>query len=69
VHLSETVEEAISVARRKTDQPVLLRIAATEAHQSGIAFYHEGKVYLASHIPAQFLCIESLPAASPTPTA
>ena len=61
LHLSGTAEEALSIARRKTDCPALLRILAHEAHRAGIAFYREGAVHLVSHIPAQFLQSEPLP--------
>ena len=62
LHLSETVEEAASIVRRKTEQPAVLRILAREAHAAGVTFYREGKVYLASHVPAPFLSLEPLPA-------
>ena len=65
VHLSETIEDALAIARRKTDQPVMFSVLAQEAAAAGIAFYREGRVYLAAHIPAQFLSLEPLP----TPTA
>ena len=61
LHLSETIEEALSVARCRTDQPAVVRILAQEAHRAGIAFYKEGKVYLTAHIPPQFLTLESEP--------
>ena len=61
VHLSETIDDALAVARRRAERPVILRVQAQEAHGAGMAFYHEGKVYLASHIPAQFLSVEPLP--------
>ena len=61
LHLSETVADAFEVARRKTDHPVVIRVQADDAHRAGIAFYREGKVYLASCIPGQFLSLESLP--------
>jgi putative RNA 2'-phosphotransferase len=58
VHISPTAEEALSVARRKTEQPVLLRIHALDAHRQGVAFYCEGKVYLVAYIPPQFISRE-----------
>ena len=60
LHLSETTEDALSVARRRTDRPTVLRIHAQEAHRAGIVFHHEGKVYLAPSIPAQFIPLEPL---------
>ena len=62
IHLSETVEDAIAVAMRKTPQPIVIRVLAAEAHIAGIVFYREGRVYLTAHIPAQFVALESIPA-------
>ena len=61
VHVSRTAEEALSLARRKTTQPVLIAIDAREAHRQGVAFYAEGNVYLAATIPLQFLTRQPLP--------
>lgn len=66
VHLSSTIDDAIVVASRRTENPVVLRIAAKEAHQAGVAFYDEGKVYLAAQIPPEFVRVEP-PSATPTP--
>jgi len=60
VHVSQTAEDALSVARRKIERPVLLRINALEAHQHGVVFYCEGKVYLTAYIPPQFVSLEPL---------
>ena len=65
LHLSTTRDEALTLARRKTGQPAILGILAREAHDSGVSFYTEGAVYLASHIPARFLQREPLPANLP----
>lgn len=65
VHLSQTVDEALTIARRKTDRPVLLRVLAQEAARAGVMFYHEQQVYLAPEIPARFLAVEPLPAPLP----
>jgi len=61
VHLSETIEDALSVARRKIAQPMVFRVLAKQAHASGVSFYHEGKVYLTNAIPPEFLAIEETP--------
>ena len=61
VHVSRTAEEALSIARRKTTQPVLIAIDAQEAHRQGVAFYAEGNVYLAAAIPSQFLTRQPSP--------
>jgi putative RNA 2'-phosphotransferase len=65
LHLSQTIEEGLAVARRKTDRPAVFRIHAQAAHEAGVAFYRESKVYLVSRIPARFLSLEFLPEAAP----
>ena len=55
LHLSETVDEALSIARRKSEQPAILRIRAREAADAGVSFYLEGAVHLASFVPSRFL--------------
>jgi len=59
LHLSDTLEEALTIIRRKTEQPALLRIDAAGAHAAGIPFYREGKVYLVAFIPPAFLSLET----------
>ncbi len=65
VHLSETVEDALAIARRKTDRPVVFRVDAQAAQHAGISFYSEQRVYLVSRIPPQFVSLEPLPAPAP----
>ena len=55
LHLSETADEAFSIASHKSEQPAILRIRAREASGAGVSFYLEGAVYLASFIPPRFL--------------
>ncbi|HET9999466.1 MAG TPA: RNA 2'-phosphotransferase [Ktedonobacteraceae bacterium] len=56
VHLSAEEETAIVVARRRTNHPVVLRIAAGEAYKQGISFYLGNEmVWLAEAIPARFI--------------
>ena len=64
LHLSATVEDAVAVASKRTEQVAVIRIAAREAHAAGVAFYQETKVYLAGQIPARFLALIPLPAAA-----
>ncbi|MBI3330707.1 MAG: RNA 2'-phosphotransferase [Candidatus Omnitrophica bacterium] len=64
LHLSIAVDEALGIARRKTEHPAVLRVDAQAAHRAGVAFYQEGAVYLADRIPAAFLRLEPLPASS-----
>ncbi len=67
VHLSSAIDDAIAVGRRRTPTPVVLRIAAREAHRAGVAFYREGSLYLTSHIPPQYVSVEPSPASAPSP--
>lgn len=61
VHLSQTKEEALAIARRRTARPALILVKAGLAHEAGVTFYREAKVYLTAHIPASFLQMELLP--------
>ena len=56
VHLSEDIETAGIVGKRKDREPVILKIEAGKAARSGIAFYHGNeKIWLAEPIPARFI--------------
>lgn len=56
VHLSTTVERAIKVGSRRTEQVILLKIRASEAHREGISFYNpEPEHFLAKTIPVDFI--------------
>ncbi len=55
VHLSQTVDDAVSVARRRTETPAVLTVQAREASRDGCAFYQEGRVYLVASVPPRFL--------------
>jgi putative RNA 2'-phosphotransferase len=58
VHLSPDVETALRVGTRHDQQPVVLTVRAAEAHDAGIEFYQADEaVYLAKHVPAEFLDI------------
>mgnify|MGYP006271089701 CR=1 FL=1 len=60
VHLSSNEETAITVGLRKTGDPVLLRIAAKNAHVSGIRFYQGNeKVFLSEEIPCEYIEINT----------
>ena len=65
LHFSDTLEEALAIAQRKTSQPAIVSIRAQDAHRDGIAFYREGRIYLAANIPAAFLSVEPLPQPQP----
>ena len=56
VHLSTTLEDAKAVGRRKDPKPAVLLVEARKAHEAGVRFYRASeKVYLADHIPPDFL--------------
>lgn len=56
VHLSTDEKTARLVALRRTSQPVILHIAALEAHQQGIRFYPGNEdIWLADPIPPTFI--------------
>lgn len=56
VHLSADEETAMLVARRRTDHPVILKIAALVAHRQGITFYlGNDMVWLADSIPPAYI--------------
>ena len=56
VHLSADEETALLVARRRTDHPVILKVAALDAHKHGITFYlGNDMVWLADVIPPEYI--------------
>ena len=56
VHLSTTIERAVKVGSRRTDQVILLKIRSADAHGSGISFYNpEPEHFLAKTIPLDFI--------------
>ena len=56
VHLSQDIETATQVGKRRDEQPVILLIDAETAHKQGIKFYHGNeKVWLADFIPAKYI--------------
>jgi putative RNA 2'-phosphotransferase len=56
VHLSVDRENAARVGARHTAHPVILTVRAEKAQAAGIAFYQaDDVVYLARHIPPEFL--------------
>lgn len=62
LHLSEYAEDAWAIIQRKTSQPALLAVDAKRAHEEGVSFYREGKVYLAGPIGPAYLSIAPQPA-------
>lgn len=56
VHLSTDVDTAIAVGRRKSRDPILLRVNAAEADAAGVLFYEGNEmVWLADRIPPRFV--------------
>ena len=56
VHLSADIETARQVALRRTNRPVILKIAASEAYRQGIKFYLGNEmIWLAEPIPTKFI--------------
>jgi len=56
VHLSPDKDTARRIGRRKAAKPVILRIAALRAHESGICFYAgNDNVWLADTVPSIFM--------------
>ena len=58
VHLSEEVETALQVGKRRDEQPVILMIDAKRAWDEGVKFYHGNeRVWLADQIDKQYISI------------
>lgn len=56
VHLSPDRETAVRVGVRHDRRPAVLTVRAAEAHAAGVVFYQADEaVYLARHVPAEFL--------------
>ncbi|EBB5847934.1 RNA 2'-phosphotransferase [Listeria monocytogenes] len=59
VHLSEDIETANLVGKRKDKNPIILEISALEAWNEGVNFYYGNeKVWLADVIPSKFIVIK-----------
>ena len=58
VHLSQDMETAITVGKRRDTDPVVLRIDALTAWKDGINFYHgNDTIWLADEIPAKYITV------------
>ncbi|ATW25303.1 RNA 2'-phosphotransferase [Candidatus Formimonas warabiya] len=56
VHLSVDTETALQVGKRRDDEPILLRICALEAWNTGVKFFlGNDKVWLADSIPSKYI--------------
>ena len=58
VHLSKDIKTAIKVGKRRTKNPLILKIDMDGAKKEEVNFYKSGDVFLADYIPAQ--CISLL---------
>lgn len=59
VHLSESIETAHSVGKRRTKSPVILVIDSKRAFKDGIPFYKSGDTYLADSVPSRYISVNS----------
>lgn len=58
VHLSQDRETAITVGKRRDDNPAILHIDAVTAWKDGIKFYHGNEtIWLADDIPANYITL------------
>ncbi|RLF39904.1 MAG: RNA 2'-phosphotransferase [Thermoplasmata archaeon] len=56
VHLSTSIEIAREVGKRRTKEPVILKIDAEKARKEGIKFYRATEeVYLCRYVPPKFI--------------
>lgn len=56
VHLSQNMETAITVGKRRDNDPVVLLVDASTAWKDGINFYHgNDTIWLADDIPAKYI--------------
>ena len=62
VHLSFDAEVAAQLSARPGRRGAVLKIAATRAHDAGVAFYDCGPTILTKRVPSEFLALEQPPA-------
>jgi len=55
VHLSETMDEAILVGKRRQKNPVVLKIDAKRAWENGVEFKKSQKIYLVKNLPPEYI--------------
>jgi len=56
VHCTTSLQRAMTVAQRRSDEIVMLEILSLEAHAAGIEFYHpEPEHYLVRAVPAAYI--------------
>ena len=58
VHLSEDVETAIDVGKRRDATPVIIEVVSSLAHNEGVSFFHAyDTIWLVEHVPSKYLKI------------
>ncbi|MGV9173822.1 MAG: RNA 2'-phosphotransferase [Promethearchaeia archaeon] len=55
VHLSKTIKTAVNVGKRRTNDPIILKIDIGNAKKEGVTFYRSGDMYLADYVPPKFI--------------
>lgn len=61
VHLSQDIETAILVGRRRDKNPIILIIDAQQAYADGVKFYiGNEKVWLADNVPSQYIRVKKV---------
>jgi putative RNA 2'-phosphotransferase len=55
VHLSQSIDDALIVERRRDRYPVVYKVLALCAHHEGIRFFRAGDVYLCPFVPPRYL--------------
>ena len=58
VHLTENMDDAKLVAKRKSDDIIIIRIDTLKVSDKGLSFYNEGNVWLTKFVPPD--CIYKL---------
>lgn len=59
VHLSKTIEDAKQVGKRRTDSPVILKVDAEKATESGIKIERASdRIYVSDNIPPNFISLK-----------
>ena len=57
IYLSESIDMAVSVGKRRDSQPVVIKVNSKQAYSEGIAFYYvNDKIWLSDDIPVK--CLE-----------
>ena len=56
VHLSEDIETAISVGKRRDHKPTIIKVSSLKAYDDGFDFYGANdKIWLTNHVPVRYL--------------